>query len=63
MDLTPLDAIVRLIWLAGAVGFVIGLSQMNSPATARTGNLISASGMAMAIGATDREHDRRSASV
>ncbi len=52
MDLTPLDAIVRLIWLAGAVGFVIGLSQMNSPATARTGNLISASGMAMAIGAT-----------
>ena len=41
MDLTPLDAIVRLIWLAGAVGFVIGLSQMNSPATARTGNLIS----------------------
>jgi NAD(P) transhydrogenase subunit beta len=52
VDLTPLDAIVRLIWLAGAVGFVIGLSQMNSPATARTGNLISASGMAMAIGAT-----------
>ena len=52
MDLTPLDAIVRLIWLAGAVGFVIGLGQMNSPATARTGNLISASGMAMAIGAT-----------
>jgi NAD(P) transhydrogenase subunit beta len=52
VDLTPLDAIVRLIWLAGAVGFVIGLSQMNSPATARTGNLISASGMAMAVGAT-----------
>ena len=52
MDLTPLDAIVRLAWLAGAVGFVIGLSQMNSPATARTGNLISASGMALAIAAT-----------
>ena len=44
--------ILPVIWLAGAVGFVIGLSQMNSPATARTGNLISASGMAMAIGAT-----------
>ncbi len=52
MDLTPLDAIVRLVWLASAVSFVIGLGQMNSPATARTGNLISASGMAMAIGAT-----------
>ena len=52
MDLTPLDAIVRLSWLAAAVAFVIGLSRMNSPATARNGNLISAGGMVLAIVAT-----------
>ncbi len=51
-DLTPLDAFVRLAWLLGAVAFVVGLSQMNSPATARNGNLVSAAGMALAIGAT-----------
>ena len=32
--------------------FVIGLSRMNSPATARNGNLVSAGGMAVAIVAT-----------
>jgi len=52
LDLTPLDAFVRLAWLLGAVAFVIGLSRMNSPATARNGNLVSAGGMALAIGAT-----------
>jgi len=52
LDLTPLDAVVRLAWLLGAVSFVIGLSRMNSPATARNGNLVSAGGMAIAIGAT-----------
>ncbi len=52
VDLTPLDAVVRLAWLLGAVAFVIGLSRMNSPATARNGNLVSAGGMALAIGAT-----------
>jgi H+-translocating NAD(P) transhydrogenase subunit beta len=44
--------LVRIAWLVGAVGFVIGLSRMNSPATARNGNLVSAGGMAIAIGAT-----------
>jgi NAD(P) transhydrogenase subunit beta len=44
--------LVRIAWLAGAVAFVIGLSRMNSPATARNGNLVSAGGMAIAIGAT-----------
>ena len=34
------------------VGFVIGLIRMNSPATARNGNLVSAGGMAIAIVAT-----------
>ncbi|HEY8846304.1 MAG TPA: NAD(P)(+) transhydrogenase (Re/Si-specific) subunit beta [Candidatus Limnocylindrales bacterium] len=44
--------LVRIAWLLGAVGFVIGLSRMNSPATARNGNLVSAAGMAIAIAAT-----------
>ncbi|MBI3746399.1 MAG: NAD(P)(+) transhydrogenase (Re/Si-specific) subunit beta [Chloroflexi bacterium] len=46
-----LEAIVRLIWLVGAAGFVLGLMRMNSPATARNGNLVSAGGMALAIAA------------
>ncbi len=48
----PVQAIVRLTWLIGAAGFVFGLMRMNSPATARNGNLISAGGMALAIGGT-----------
>jgi len=47
-----LEAVVRLIWLAGAAAFVLGLMRMNSPATARNGNLLSAGGMALAIAAT-----------
>jgi H+-translocating NAD(P) transhydrogenase subunit beta len=43
------EILVRIAWLVGAVGFVIGLSRMNSPATARNGNLVSAGGMAIAI--------------
>ena len=44
------EALVRLVWLIGAAGFVVGLMRMNSPATARNGNLLSAGGMALAIG-------------
>jgi H+-translocating NAD(P) transhydrogenase subunit beta len=44
--------LVRLAWLVGASMFVIGLMRMNSPATARNGNLISAAGMVIAIVAT-----------
>jgi NAD(P) transhydrogenase subunit beta len=47
-----LDAIVHLVWLAGAAAFVIGLMRMNSPATARNGNLVSAGGMTLSVGAT-----------
>ncbi|HEX3427584.1 MAG TPA: NAD(P)(+) transhydrogenase (Re/Si-specific) subunit beta, partial [Candidatus Limnocylindrales bacterium] len=47
-----IQILVRIAWLLGAVAFVIGLSRMNSPATARNGNLISAGGMAVAIAAT-----------
>jgi NAD(P) transhydrogenase subunit beta len=47
-----IEAIVRIAWLIGAAGFVLGLMRMNSPATARNGNLVSAGGMAIAIGGT-----------
>jgi NAD(P) transhydrogenase subunit beta len=47
-----IEVLVRIAWLAGAVAFVIGLIRMNSPATARNGNLLSAGGMAVAIAAT-----------
>ncbi len=47
-----IDVLVRLAWLAGAAMFVFGLMRMNSPATARNGNLVSAAGMAIAVGAT-----------
>jgi NAD(P) transhydrogenase subunit beta len=48
-DLSILDTLVRLAWLVGAVAFVLGLIRMNSPATARNGNLLSAGGMTVAI--------------
>jgi H+-translocating NAD(P) transhydrogenase subunit beta len=44
-----LDDGVRLASLAGAVCFVLGLHFMNSPATARRGNLVSAGGMVVAV--------------
>ena len=47
-----IDILVRLAWLAGASTFVLGLMRMNSPATARNGNLLSAAGMAVAVAAT-----------
>src|SRR5829696_7182185 len=44
--------IVFLAWLFGAAAFVLGLHQMNSPATARGGNKLSALGMTVAVVAT-----------
>jgi len=52
MDFETISILVRLAWLAGASAFVVGLMRMNSPATARNGNLLSAGGMAVAITAT-----------
>ena len=46
------EILVRIAWLVGAVAFVIGLARMNSPATARNGNLVSAGGMTVAVVAT-----------
>jgi NAD(P) transhydrogenase subunit beta len=43
------DSTVALVYLACAVSFVIGLHLMNSPASARKGNRLSAVGMAVAI--------------
>ncbi len=40
--LEAIEILVRIAWLVGAVGFVLGLARMNSPATARNGNLVSA---------------------
>ena len=50
--LEAIEILVRIAWLVGAVAFVIGLARMNSPATARNGNLVSAGGMVVAISAT-----------
>jgi NAD(P) transhydrogenase subunit beta len=47
--MNTLETIIRLVWLVGAAAFVLGLHRMNSPATARNGNLLSAGGMALAI--------------
>ncbi len=47
-----LETVVRIVYLLAAVGFVLGLHFMRSPATARRGNLLSAGGMAAAVIAT-----------
>jgi NAD(P) transhydrogenase subunit beta len=44
-----LDTTTHLLYLLSAVCFVIGLHLMNSPATARRGNQVSAAGMTLAI--------------
>jgi proton-translocating NAD(P)+ transhydrogenase subunit beta len=46
------DTVVQLVYLAAAVGFVLGLHLMNSPATARRGNRLSAAGMLVAVATT-----------
>jgi proton-translocating NAD(P)+ transhydrogenase subunit beta len=52
MDELLLRALAQIAWIIGAVAFVLGLIRMNSPATARNGNLVSAGGMIVAIVAT-----------
>ncbi len=47
-----ISTLVYLAQLGGAVCFVLGLHLMNSPATARNGNLLSAGGMVVAVLAT-----------
>ena len=47
--MSTFDMLVRLGYLAAATCFVLGLHLMNSPATARRGNQVSAAGMTLAI--------------
>jgi H+-translocating NAD(P) transhydrogenase subunit beta len=57
-----LDTTTHLLYLLSAVCFVLGLHLMNSPASARRGNQVSAAGMALAIVTTVvvLGHDRSS---
>jgi len=50
--MSTFDTLVRLAYLAAATAFVLGLHLMNSPATARRGNRLSAAGMALAVATT-----------
>jgi H+-translocating NAD(P) transhydrogenase subunit beta len=50
--MSTFDSVVQLVYLACASSFVLGLHLMNSPATARRGNQLSATGMTIAIGTT-----------
>jgi NAD(P) transhydrogenase subunit beta len=50
--MSTLDTVVRLVYLAAATCFVVGLHLMNSPLTARRGNRLSAAGMFVAVGVT-----------
>jgi NAD(P) transhydrogenase subunit beta len=49
VTLTDLGYIVDLAFLVGAACFALGLHLMNSPATARNGNRLSATGMTIAV--------------
>ncbi|MDQ3938739.1 MAG: NAD(P)(+) transhydrogenase (Re/Si-specific) subunit beta, partial [Chloroflexota bacterium] len=49
MDPQTLQTIIHFAYVFAAALFVVGLHQMNSPVTARQGNLISAAGMAIAV--------------
>ncbi|HVX44752.1 MAG TPA: NAD(P)(+) transhydrogenase (Re/Si-specific) subunit beta [Mycobacteriales bacterium] len=50
--MSAFETVVRLVYLAAAASFVIGLHLMNSPRRARLGNQISAGGMSAAVIAT-----------
>ena len=47
--MSGVDEGVRVAYILAAAGFVLGLHLMNSPATARKGNQLSAAGMAVAL--------------
>jgi NAD(P) transhydrogenase subunit beta len=49
MEQSAIDALVRIAYIVAAACFVLGLHRMNSPATARGGNRLSAAGMAIAV--------------
>ncbi|MBE0595435.1 MAG: NAD(P)(+) transhydrogenase (Re/Si-specific) subunit beta, partial [Gemmatimonadales bacterium] len=47
-----MEALSKLAYLLAAVMFIYGLKRLSSPATARSGNWLSALGMGVAIVAT-----------
>jgi NAD(P) transhydrogenase subunit beta len=47
-----LPSLIHFAYLASAVCFIVGLKRLSSPATARSGNLIAAAGMGIAVIAT-----------
>ncbi len=44
-----MDILIQLAYVVAAALFIFGLKQLGSPATARRGNMISSSGMLLAI--------------
>lgn len=46
------EVIINIAYIASAILFVFGLKMLGSPASARKGNMISALGMLLAVGAT-----------
>ena len=49
---TELPSGIHFAYLASAICFILGLKRLSSPATARSGNLIAAAGMVIAVAAT-----------
>src|SRR4249920_3072209 len=52
MNAPAIPVLVQLAYLAASVLFIVGLKQLSSPASARSGNLVAAAGMAIAVLAT-----------
>ncbi len=50
--MTGFDTTVHVVYLAAAVCFILGLHRMTSPGSARSGNQLSAAGMAAAVATT-----------
>jgi len=46
------EVLINIIYIVSAVLFIFGLKMLGSPASARKGNMISALGMLLAVGAT-----------
>ena len=44
-----ISILVNLIYIAASILFIVGLKMLGSPDTARQGNLLSASGMLLAV--------------
>ena len=44
--------VVNLMYLVAAIGFVVGIKRLSSPTTARSGNMIAAAGMLVAVAFT-----------